>query len=132
MQTEVIDRLRDFLAEREEVVTAYLYGSAAIDPSTARDLDVAVVLDEAAEAGATTLLQVEVEAALDVPVDLHDLDGLPLDVQFRVQQTGRVLLDREPTARVRREVRVRNLHEDFAPQLAVIREGARRRLASGG
>lgn len=77
-------------------------------------------------------LQAALEAELDVPVDLHALDRLPVDIQVRVMARGVLLVDRDPAARVATEVRARNLLQDFQPQLDVLRDATRERLATGG
>lgn len=137
----MVDRLRTLLATRPEVETAYAFGSA-LRRTDARDVDVAVVLRPPSDTGAGTSagddlrqelrLQAHLEAALDRAVDLHAMDRLPIDVQVRVAADGELLVDRDPAARVRREIRARNLYEDFLPQLQILRRGTRERLAAHG
>lgn len=125
------ERLRVLLQARPEVVTAYLFGSAVTSTSP-RDLDVAVVFVDGTEGLAVPLaLQAHLESSLDHPVDLHEFDRLPLDLQFRVVQQGVVLLDRDPVRRVRTEIAVFDAFNDFRPYLERIRTATRQRLVAG-
>jgi uncharacterized protein YutE (UPF0331/DUF86 family)/predicted nucleotidyltransferase len=121
--------VRDLLASRHEVIAAYLFGSAAKGASEPRDLDVAVLFTRPADLTELLTLQVELERAADMPVDLHDLDRLPVELQFRVVQEGAVILDRDPPVRVRREIRILNDHNDLKPYLDRLRSATRTRLA---
>lgn len=125
------ERLRGLLEASPEVVTAYLFGSALTSRSP-RDLDVAVVFsDETGDLAASLALQAHLESSLDRPVDLHELDRLPLDLRFRIVQRGLVLVDRDPVRRVRAEIAVFDAFNDFRPYLERIRTTARQRLVGG-
>lgn len=117
------------LAARPEVVTAYVFGSTIHGAAAPRDLDVAVVVRPPAGLDALLRVQVELERAVAVPIDLHDLERLPVDLAFRVVREGEVLVDRDPAARVRREIELLHAYHDFAPHLERIRAGTRQRLA---
>ena len=133
---EAFQRLAAALHARPEVLTAYVFGSAAGSAGAGsrppRDLDVAVITG--GESGLAELLglQVELERAAAVPVDLHEFDRLPVDLQFRVVREGSIVVDRDPAARVRNEIRVMNAYHDLAPYLERIRSGTRERLARSG
>ncbi len=123
------ERLRALLHACPDVVTAYLFGSAVTSTSP-RDLDVAVVFGDVTNDLAGTLsLQARLESSLDRPVDLHELDRLPLDLQFRIVQQGILLVDRDPVQRVRKEIRVFDAFNDFRPYVERIRTATRKRLA---
>lgn len=126
-----LDRLRDLLDGHPEVLTAYLFGSMATGAPDPGDADLAVVLAPGTTFRAALELQSELEAATGVDVDLHDFERLPVDLQFRVIQEGRVLLDRDPARRVRLEVRTHNAFNDFRPYLERLRTAARDRVAAG-
>jgi predicted nucleotidyltransferase len=126
--TRAIRRLEEALWGREEVVTAYLFGSAA-DRSAHRepqDLDVAVVfIDSVVDPFREALhLQVMAERAAGFPVDLQAFDAMPVDVRFRVIDTGQVLVERDPICRIRSEARVMLEYYDFKPYLDRIRKAA--------
>jgi predicted nucleotidyltransferase len=127
----LVDAARDLLASRDGVVAAYLFGSSAKGATEPGDLDIAVMFTAGVDGFATALeLQVDLERRLDFPVDVHDFDGLPSDLQFRVLQEGIVLVDADRQSRIRREVTAQLLYYDFKPYLDRIRAGALRRIAS--
>ena len=128
--TGTIEHLRQLLSERDDVLTAYLFGSSVKGAVTPRDVDVAVVLDGPTKARTVDQLAVELEAAVGATVDLHVLGELPVDLQYRVVQEGTVLVERDPAQRVRDEIRVMHAHHDFLPHLDLIRRANRARLAA--
>ncbi|MFW6067482.1 MAG: type VII toxin-antitoxin system MntA family adenylyltransferase antitoxin [Myxococcota bacterium] len=115
-------KLRQVLRERpEDLVAAYLFGSVA--RGTARpnsDVDVAVLL---ARAPASKLsaqpfaLEDDLRALIGRPVQIVVLNTAPADLAFRVLREGKLLLDRDPAARARFEVRTRNEYFDLKPFL---------------
>ena len=115
-------RLNDVLSAHPGVAAAYVFGSVAV--GTARsdsDVDIAVLftappphtLDSARFA-----LAGELEAALGAPVDLVVLNDAPVDLSIRVMRQGRLIVDRDPSARIGFEVRTRNEAFDLEPVLA--------------
>ncbi len=123
----VLARLR----QHDEVELAYLYGSAALDAPHPRDIDLAVVFHHGADRLTALLaLQQDLEATTGMTVDVHDLDELPVDLQFRVIDEGRPVLVRDEGARVRGEVRIMRAYWDYRPYLDRIREATRARLAA--
>ena len=127
----MIEIVSEVLSARPSVVAAYLFGSAARRSPQPGDLDIAVMLTGDADGlGEAVALNVELERRLDFPTDVHDFDALPLDLQFRVLDEGVILVDRDPPARVRREIAAQLAYYDFRPYLDRIRDGALRRVAS--
>ncbi|MCO5172124.1 MAG: nucleotidyltransferase domain-containing protein [Planctomycetes bacterium] len=123
MRDEVEQRLREYFAGREDVVAAYLFGSVARDEAgPASDVDVGVLLGAAPPAGFAGLrVQLDLEAALEAllrrPVQVVVLDRAPPDLVHRVLRDGRLVLERDPAARVRFEVRARREYFDVLPAL---------------
>ncbi len=68
----------------------------------------------------------QVEAALErtsrLPVHVVVLNGAPVDLTHRILRDGIILLDRDPAARTRFEVRARNAWFDLQPILHRYRE----------
>lgn len=130
---DALSLLATALAERAEVITAYAFGSAVDGSPSPRDLDVAVTLaDEEADSLPTLLhLQVDLEREVGFPIDLHELERLPVDLQFRIWQTGRLMIDRDPPRRVRTEIEIIHAYHDLAPYLERLRAATRRRLIAG-
>lgn len=125
-----LDSVLAHLRLHDEVALAYLYGSAARGAHRPRDIDLAVVFRDGIDRlPALLALHHDLEST-GAPVDVHDLDALPVDLQFRVIDEGRPVLVRDEETRVRREVRIMRAFWDFKPYLDRVREGARTRLAS--
>ena len=124
---EVLDRLRALLAKApEEVVAAYLFGSRARGtekPSS--DVDVGVLLARPPEpilGSVARRLEAEMERGTGLPAQVVALNEAPVDLVHRVLRDGVLLLDRDPLARTRFEVRVRNEWFDLQPILRRYRE----------
>jgi predicted nucleotidyltransferase len=129
---ELTDTARQLVASQDGVVAAYLFGLAARGVADPGDLDIAVMFAAGVDPFEAALaLQVDLERELDFPVDVHDFDALPSDLQFRVLDEGTVLVDANRRARARREVAAQLMYYDFKPYLDRIRQGAVRRMASG-
>jgi predicted nucleotidyltransferase len=106
---------------RSDVVAAYLFGSHG--RGTARedsDVDVAVLVrGEPASTldGLGMDLQADLERDLRRCVDLVVLNRAPTDLVHRVLRDGRLLLERDRSARIAFEVRARNEFFDMQPIL---------------
>ncbi len=104
-----------------DVVAAYLFGSVARDETRAdSDIDIAVLL---ATSPAKTIdhpsvgLSVELEARFGRPVQVVVLNDAPPDLVHRVLRDGRLLVDHDPSRRIRFEVKLRNEYFDLLPVL---------------
>jgi len=143
----IADALRRFFAAAApEVSTAYLFGSTARGTRRAdSDVDVAVLLAEDPPRTLEGLrfdLAAELERYVHLPVQLVILNRAPADLVHRVLRDGVLLVDRDPSARIRYEVRKRNEYFDLLPMLRRYRrldlddgipsiEDLRRELAQG-
>lgn len=118
-----VERLRRAFKGREHGVAAvYLFGSVARGESRAgSDLDVAVLLEPAPKRGTYESLRldlrVELESELGQEIDLLVLNHAPPDLSHRVLRDAVVVIEPDPSARVRFEVRARNQYWDLKPYL---------------
>lgn len=127
MDCERITReIRELLAVVEdEVVCAYLFGSLARGSATeASDIDLAVLLRDRPEGRLTDLrfmLEGRIERATGRTTQVVVLNDAPPDLVHHVFLDAKLLLDRDPGARARFEVRARNEYFDLLPVLELYR-----------
>jgi predicted nucleotidyltransferase len=125
-------RIADVFSSRSDVMAVYLFGSTARGTARAgSDIDVAVLFDAPpprALSGPRLALEGDLERALGTPVDLVALNDAPVDLRTRVLRDGRLLVERDPSARIAFEVRTRNEAFDLEPVLTRYR-AARERQA---
>lgn len=110
----------------DEFVCAYLLGSHARGTARATsDVDVAVLYADGLPADPLAPLELasKLEAALGSEVDVIHLNRAPVDLAHRVLRDGVLVLDRDPHARARFEVRARNEYFDLKPILDEYRRG---------
>jgi predicted nucleotidyltransferase len=111
-----------FAAQPRNVVAAYLFGSSARGTAGARsDVDVAVLYATPPPPTLDALpldLEDQIERRLKRSAQIVSLNTAPADLVHRVLRDGVLLLDRDPAARIRFEVRVRNEFFDLQPILA--------------
>jgi predicted nucleotidyltransferase len=115
--------LREILAAAPaNVLAAYLFGSVARGTAGPRsDVDVAVLYAAAPPAtieGLPLDLERRIERSVQRPAQVVVLNTAPVGLVHRVLRDGVLLLDRDPSARLRFEVRARNEFFDLQPVVA--------------
>ena len=113
------------------IAAVYLFGSMARGTArAASDLDLGVLY---LEPPASTLeaqpydLEAALERALGRRVEIVVLNGAPVDLRIRVLRDGRLIVDRDRSARIAFEVRTRNEAFDLEPVLREYRSPRRTR-----
>jgi predicted nucleotidyltransferase len=113
---------RAFSTAPPEVIAVYLFGSRARGTATARsDVDLGVLYAAPPSPSLESLpfdIEAELERGLGAPVEIVVLNGAPADLVHRVLRDGTLLLDRDPSRRIRFEVQARNEFFDLEPLLA--------------
>jgi len=127
----------EYLAQRSDIVCAYLFGSAIKGTAGPRsDVDVAVLLREglSPEEMFEQRLQllVDLDAFSDREVDVVILNTAPLLLQQQVLKYGRVIYERDPLARISFEVRSRKLYFDLRPLRDFYRQALFREIREAG
>jgi predicted nucleotidyltransferase len=115
--------LREFFAEEPGgTIAAYLFGGVARGTASARsDVDVAVLYAVAPPAtleGLPLDLESRIGKLVGRRAQVIVLNTAPVSLVHRVLRDGVLLLDRDPNARIRFEVRTRNEFFDLQPILA--------------
>jgi uncharacterized protein len=122
IREELIGRLKGLLrGVSPDVIAVYLYGSWARGQQRAdSDVDLALWRMEPSAArfeAQPFALAAQLEAELGVEVDMVELDHSPPDLFHEVLRDGIIVLDRDPSLRVRRELRGRAEYLDMLPVL---------------
>lgn len=125
---DLLRALSAVLATEPDLVAAWLYGSRARgEERPGSDVDVAVLLTDAPPvsfAGLRLDLEGRLEAAVGLPTQLLIANRAPADLVHRVLRDGVLLVENDPAARVRFEVRRRREYLDLLPALDEYRRGA--------
>ncbi|HZL17248.1 MAG TPA: nucleotidyltransferase domain-containing protein [Polyangia bacterium] len=120
----VVDGLEEKIRQalvgvRGDVVAAYLFGSHARGTARdASDIDVAILVrgdPPSTLEGLGLDISADLERDLGCPVDLVVLNRGPWDLVHRVLRDGRLVLERDRSARIQFEVRARNQYFDMLP-----------------
>lgn len=121
------NEVRDFFDKHSGgLVAAYLFGSHSRGTQTVdSDVDVGVLLDNEPPTGFAGLhldLQADLAMALGHDVDLIVLNRAPPDLIHRVLRDGKLIVDLDPSCRIRFEVRARSQYLDLLPALREYRK----------
>jgi predicted nucleotidyltransferase len=124
--TAIEARLRAFFeADARGAIAVYLFGSVARgEARAASDVDLGVLFEvdpKATLEAPQFTLEAELERVLKLPVQVVALNRASSDLVHRVLRDGRLVLDRDRSARIRFEVRSRNEYFDMARIRALYR-----------
>ena len=133
-RTAILESLSGFFAESPaaatDVVAAWLFGSFARGDARAdSDVDVAVLSRHTPAATFAALplrLEGEIERLLRRTTQVVAMNSAPADLRARVLRDGVLLVDRDPSLRIRFEVRTRNEWFDLQPILREYRRMGKR------
>jgi len=128
----IVEQARSALAPHSAgLVCAYLFGSQARGDATARsDVDIAILYRDEPPATLDGLgldLAALMEQAVQRPVDVVVLNRASPDLVHRVLRDGVLIVETDPSARVRFEVRARAEYFDILPYLQEYRRASRQR-----
>lgn len=130
-------RLREYFANRAEVLAAYLFGSQAKGTTTAgSDVDVAILLSPDLDLQTQFMYRiermVELEQLCQRPVDVVLLNQATPVLRNQVLKYGRLVYERDHRQRVTFEVRSRQAYYDFQPMLALLQRALVRQIREVG
>lgn len=132
-----LSNLAAYLAEQEDVAAAYLFGSLAVGRANRlSDVDVAVLLAAGLAAEAAVERQLELSVALNAfancEVQVTLLNIASPQLAYQVVRDGRLLVQRDPQARIAFEVRAMKQYFDLQPMLAAYDQALARRIQEVG
>jgi hypothetical protein len=133
----LVERLREALIKREEIMFAYLFGSHARGTANKlSDVDVAVFLDElrlppVGHYGYKSELLVAMRQELREPLDFVILNEAPLPLRFRVLRDGKLLFCRDTRVRITFHEKTMRDYLDFRPMQKIQVEYLHKRMAEG-
>jgi predicted nucleotidyltransferase len=108
-----------FQEDPRGAVAVYLFGSVArgeAGPDSDVDVGILFATDPPATLDAPQFaIEAQLERLLDRPVQVVALNRASADLVHRVLRDGRLVLERDRSARIRFEVRSRNEYFDIAP-----------------
>ncbi len=120
--TTILGRTRDLLSQEEDILFAYLYGSATYDPALmGGDIDIAVFVKSSSmqnyikmESKLTALLITQLKTD---KIDLRILNVLPLVHQYSILKNGILIFSRDEEQRVDFETSVMIRFFELKPYL---------------
>ncbi len=129
-RNHIVESLRAFFdGYRDGIVCVYLYGSVARDEThPGSDTDIAVLYATEPPPTLDGLgldLGIALERHLGRPVEVLILNRAPVDLIHRVLRDGVLVDNRDPSARIRFEVKARNEYFDLLPYLRQYRRATR-------
>ena len=132
-----LSKLAAYLAEQEDVVAAYLFGSLAVGRANRlSDVDVAVLLVAGLTAEVAVERQLELSEALNAfanrEVQVTLLNTASPQLAYQVIRDGRLLVQRDPQTRIAFEVRAMKRYFDLQPMLAAYDQALARRIQEVG
>lgn len=114
-------RIIEHFRLRRDVCAVYLFGSRASGSHRSdSDLDVGVLYFQPPQPTLTNMPfhdEAELAEQIGVPVQVVVMNTAPADLVHRILRSQRLLLDKDPSFRVRFEVKRRNEYFDLKPVL---------------
>lgn len=134
MKPDVTKHVLDAVEGQPEISAVYVFGSVARGTEgPGSDVDVAVLFRSTPSAtlmGPRLTLEGDLERRIGRAVDLITLNTASADLVHRVLRDGRLVLDRDPSRRIRFEVDKRNEYFDLQPVRDAYRRTGRDRTAT--
>ena len=120
--SELSDKISTALAEHEEVVCAYLFGSYLHSPEQAQDMDIGMYIDRKKTGGDILPATVRLFDSLAEALEQRNIDVVPLNdashaLRHEVISTGLCLYERDQEERVDFETKSERAYFDFLPRL---------------
>jgi uncharacterized protein len=128
---------QNYFRRQADVIVAYLFGSVARGQSTSMsDVDIAILLDHAANPELLLERQIalltDLDPLVDLEVQLTLLNDAPPLLAYQVIRDGLLLHQRSPSERVAFQVTAMKQYFDIQPMLTFHNNALRRQLQEAG
>jgi predicted nucleotidyltransferase len=140
---KIINLLTDYFSDRDEILSVYLFGSAALDKSGLpagqagkdSDVDIAVLFSDSIKAkdyaGKIISMTDGISRILDKEVDIVALNSADCILRFQVIKKGIRIVERDRIGNRRNEARSVIEYLDFIPMRRMMEESLIKRIKKG-
>ena len=133
---DILLEIKKRLSKNKDVLLAYVFGSVVKNPKQAKDIDIAVLLNEEVFRKSGLLdAQIKIEAKLHdlvhQDIDISVLNGAPLILRHQVLKYGRILYEKNEIVRCDFETKSELKFYDFQPYRRLFWKSLAKRIKEG-
>ena len=89
---EVIQKIKDYLYNRDDIAIAYLFGSFDTDDfNSSSDIDIAILPMKEISYSECLRMNSELEDLIEFPIDLNNIESLPEYIQIQILMKNKQL-----------------------------------------
>ncbi len=119
MKHKLLDNIKDYFKDMEDIAAVYLFGSAASGKEKeTSDIDIAILLKPGVSPYKPVDIQLRVMSDLEMllkrHVDVVLLGSADPVLEHQIRKCGKVVLDKEPSVRAAYETNARKRYFDFS------------------
>lgn len=93
---KVIHKIEEYLYNKENIVSAYIFGSFGTENFTNRsDIDIAILTNKDITYSECLKINSELEDIIEIPIDLNNINSLPEYIQVQVIMGNRQLFSKD-------------------------------------
>ena len=93
---EIIKRINDYLYKREDIASAYIFGSFDTENFNSQsDIDIAILSYKDISYNECLKINSELEDIIGLPIDLNNIESLPEYIQVQVIMNNRQLFGKD-------------------------------------
>ncbi|MFW6230155.1 MAG: type VII toxin-antitoxin system MntA family adenylyltransferase antitoxin [Halanaerobium sp.] len=132
-----MEKIKNYLFKREEIIFAYLYGSMARETANRlSDIDIAIYIEKSKKPASGTFgyrseLIAELQSLVKREVDLIILNEISLSLAFNVLKEGKLLFTKSDKRRINFHESIMRRYLDFLPVFKVQEKYLKDKLVKG-
>lgn len=93
---EVISKIKSYLYNNENIISAYIFGSFGTENFTKKsDIDIAIMPKSEIKYSECIKINSELEDIIEIPIDLNNINSLPEYIQVQVIMENRQLFSKD-------------------------------------